>query len=441
MIYKAAYVLPISDAPISHGEVMVVDGEIRGVGRDLSSSFPGEPVNNLEQCALLPGFINAHSHIDYTSSRNRVDALNLWDWLEAVAYNPSRRPDYDEVLLSAIMGAAECARSGITCLGDCTFTGAAVNAMSRVGLRGVAYLELFGQSMANRYVEEYQDKLDKVAHLQQNASPHILVGLSPHTVYTSNADVLKLCAHSCTELHIPIALHLAETAAEAQYTLLGTGPIAEMRRKMNREPMVCGMTPARLLESVGLLTKGVSLAHCVHLASDEIELIAHSGAGIVHCPRSNAFLGAGVAPVTELLIEGARVSLGTDSAGSCMRLDFFEEMRFALGIARAVRQEAAMLMAKDVLRMATIGGAETLGLDESVGTLEVGKRADMVAVDISKMLPGECVELAIISRSPSDVIFTMVDGVEISRNGRATMVDELTCEAELKEHMERSGVG
>ncbi|MCE5314778.1 MAG: amidohydrolase family protein [Armatimonadota bacterium] len=413
MIYKASHILTMTGDTIADSAVLVRDGGICDIGSNLAAAYPDEPVRDLGKCALMPGFVNAHSHIDYTMQRNRHDALNLWDWIDNLGCRTGCFPDYDLALQSAILGATECARSGITCLGDSTFTGAAAEAMSKVGLRGIAYLELFGQSMGNNYEQDFITKLNTARDIQSRISALVRIGLSPHAVYTSNQEVLKLCADSCAISDIPIALHLAETWAEADYTLKGTGPIAQWRARMDRPPMITGLSPTQTIYEAGLLRKGVCLAHCVHVTDDEIDLIAHSEASVAHCPRSNAYLGAGIAPMTRFRSAGATIGLGTDSAGSCMRLDFFEEMRFALGLARAIEQDAAVTTANDVLRMATIGGAETLGLDKCVGTIEVGKRADIVAVDLSDALSEEDPALAIMSRSPSDVKLVLVDGTEI----------------------------
>ncbi len=412
MIYKASHIFTIAEEPFEGGSVLVRDDCICDIGIGLHEKYPNESVVDLGNCVLMPGFVNAHSHIDYTWSRNQYDALNLWDWISQVGYRSGREPDYDTALNSAALGAAECVRSGITCLGDSTPTGAAAEAISKIGLRGIAYYELFGQSMGSDYPTRFQQKLNEVCKLHERSSKLVRIGISPHTVYTTNIEVMELCAGS----GLPVSIHLAETWAEAEYTQYGTGPIADWRNRMDRPPMITGLTPARTLEKAGLLKNGTSLAHCVHLSDDEIGLIAKSGASVAHCPRSNAYLGCGIAPVTQLKAAGATLGLGTDSEGSCMRFDFFEEMRFALGMARASRQDAGVITAKDILRMATLGGAETLGLEKDVGTLEIGKRADMIAIDMGDVLAGEDLSLAVLSRSPADVVMVTVDGVEIVKD-------------------------
>lgn len=431
-IYRAEYVLPISGEPIPNGEVLVEGERIREVGPGIAERHPDAAVRDLGRAVLLPGFVNTHSHLEYTLSRNRYDALNLWDWINNVGFRRGQTPDPTLMLASARAGAAMCARSGMTCLGDSSFSGIAAQAMDEIGQRGIVYKELFGQSMGDGYLDRFAYVVDGVAELQQKVSSRLKIGLSPHTVYTTGVDVLKLCAQTCATLDTPVAIHLGETRTEADYTVHGKGPIADWRREIGYEPMVSGLRPARVLEKAGLLRRGVCLAHCVDLTQDEVELIGASGASVAHCPRSNGMLGAGAAPVVALREAGAVVGLGTDSAGSCGDLDFFEEMRSALRMHRAAAEDAGVLTAKDVLKMATADGAAALGVND-VGALEPGMRADMIAVDMGDMLPGEDLHLAVLSRSPKDVTMTMVDG-----NVILTDVDERM--RELREAMERSGI-
>ncbi|OFX16649.1 MAG: hypothetical protein A2Z18_10250, partial [Armatimonadetes bacterium RBG_16_58_9] len=346
MIYRAKYVLPMDGRVIDDGEVLVQDGEIRGVGEGLINAHPSEELCELPDCALLPGFVNAHSHIDFTTSRNAHNGLNLWDWLDRVSYNKLRKPVYDQVLDSAVTGASELARSGVTCLGDCSPTGAAAEAMTQVGLRGIVYREIFGQSMGADYRAKFEQAIEEARDLQSRQSPLVQIGISPHAIYSSNREVLELTAATYAELNIPVAVHAAETEAERDYSLSGTGPIAEWRRTLGYEPMVTGLTPVRYLEDVGLLRKGVYLAHCVHVSDEEIDLIARSGTGVAHCARSNAYLGCGVAPVPKLIRSGVCMGLGTDGPASCLTLDFFDEMRFALAIHRALAKDAGVITAK-----------------------------------------------------------------------------------------------
>ncbi len=407
---------------MARGEILVTDGEIVELGRDLSVMYPDENVVDLSDCILMPGLVNAHTHIEYTNARASADALNFWDWIESVGYNRNRMPKADDVYVSAMKGALECAANGTTCLGDSSFTGIAARAIDDCGLRGVCYLEVFGQGMGELYPWKFAEALDKAAKLDDLTSVRIEMGISPHSVYTSNREILELCAKTVTTSQTRVSIHLAETQAEEEYTRFGTGPIAEMRQKMGYGPMVSGTSPAKYLHDIGLIRKGVNLAHCTHVSFEEIEMIASSGASVVHCPRSNAFLGSGIAPFIDILGAGAITGLGTDSAASCMTLDMFEEMRASLYLARANARDAEVITAKNVVEAATIDGAKSLGLGEIVGSLESGKRADMIALstDINDV---SSIYTRVTASRPSEIRMVMVDGIEIARNGHIVTGD------------------
>lgn len=431
MIYRARYIVPIASSPIEHGEVLIENGLIKAVGKGLSEAFPGQPGRDLGNAALMPGFVNAHTHLEYTLRQPPRDGLNLWEWLEQTGFGPGHTPGLEVLAASAETGAAECALSGVTCVGDCSFSGVSARAIDAVGIRGVVYREIFGQSLGEKHGDALRRLLDEASRTCDELSDRVMPGISPHSVYTSNRGLLELCARISESDGVPIALHAAETRAEADYLIRGAGPLAHMRRKLGREPMAAGMRTAPYLQETGLLRKGVCLAHCVDLLPEEVSLIASSGAGVAHCPRSNALLGAGIAPVPGLNRAGARVGIGTDSSASCLTLDFLEELRFALAIHRASAEDAGVLMAKDVLRQATLGGAEALGLDREIGSLEAGKRADLIAIDLGRMAEDADLCLAILASSPDDVVLVIVDGEIVAEKGRLTRIDVSECEKRL----------
>lgn len=435
MIYRSRYVLPVDGRVITRGEVLVREGRIVAVGSDLSKIYVDEPVTDLGKCAILPGFVNAHCHLDYTFTRNVFDGKNLWEWIESAAFNRGRKPDLEMVRLSAILGAGELAITGVTCIADSSFTGVAANAIETVGQRGIVYLEIFGQSLGDERVRLLEEKLAAVSELEKTCSSRMRIGISPHSVYSSDRETLEFCAQRCVSSGIPVAIHAAETESETEYLTSGTGPIAELRRRMGYEPMVAGVRPVSYLSQVGLLRAGVCLAHCVDLCEEEVELVACSGVGVAHCPGSNAFLGCGIAPVSELARRGARVGIGTDGAGTHVRFDFFEEMRLALAFQRVRAQDASSVYARDVVEWATKGGAEALGMSDLVGTLEPGKCADFIAVDLTDMLPSEDIWLAVLSRCREDVRLVVVDGVELVRDGRLLGLDISEVRRELEERL------
>ncbi len=436
MIYRAKYILPMTRNPIEHGEVLVNDGLIEAVGVGLSEMFPGESECDLGNAVLLPGFVNAHTHLEYTCRRPRRDGLNLWEWIENAGFGLGRTPEYEFLAASAAVGAAQCALCGVTCVADCSYSGAAAGAVDAVGIRGVVCREIFGQSLGEACNEELSRLLEELGNAQARLSRRVHLGVSPHSVYTSNRGLLEACARLVESNSTPIALHLAETKAESDYLVHGEGPLAELRRRLGYEPMAAGVRPVQYLCDIGLLREGVCLAHCVDISPEEAELIAASGAGVAHCPRSNALLGAGIAPFVELLSRGTRVGLGSDSAASALSLDFFEEMRFALSIHRAVVEDAGVLMAKDVLRQATLGGAQALGLDSEIGSLEPGKRADLVAVRLDSLAVDADPCLAAVGAEAKDVVLVLVDGEPVVEKGRLTRVELSELENRLRAFLE-----
>ncbi len=414
MILKAKYLLPMNGCTVVNGETMVRDGRIAAVGYGLSATNPDEEVIDFGNAVILPGFVNAHSHVEYTLERYRVDGLPLWQFLTKTAYRKYRIPEPKRLRESAIAGAKELLAGGVTCFGDCSFTGIAAQAAEETGQRAVVYHELFGQSMGDEYPAVLKAKFEAIDALRSQSSDTIVRGVSPHSVYTSGLDMLTETNRLCLEYGMPLAMHLAETKAETRYTMLGQGPLAKCRAKLGYEAMATGTRPFEVIKAAGLLRKGVCFAHCTHLTKLEIVELAASGAGIAHCPRSNALLLGGVAPLQQFVKEGAAVGIGTDGAASSLTLNMLEETRFALGIVRA-RTGRKALTAVQALTMATLGGAQALGLEDEIGSIAPGKRADLIVVDLNGAESVHDAHLAVLSASSAQVTRVFVDGREIWR--------------------------
>ena len=234
------------------------------------------------------------------------------------------------------------------------------------------------------------------------------LGVSPHSPATASAELYR----ASLALGLPVATHVAESAAEREWLVHGTGPWAAFGDLLPPPP---GETGVRALARAGALSPAVSAVHCVHVDEEEIELLATHDVSVVHCPRSNALLGCGIAPLGRLRDAGLRVGLGTDSPASTPSFDVFEEMRAAILVARAGSASAGALSAADALRLATLGSAESLGLSGEIGSLEAGKRADLAVVSLlaSPYLPWEDPVAAVVyGGTPERVSRTIVDGVD-----------------------------
>jgi 5-methylthioadenosine/S-adenosylhomocysteine deaminase len=273
--------------------------------------------------------------------------------------------------------------------------------MHELGLRGIAYLEVFGA--------DPEDATAQFEELRARASRHfnelVALGVSPHAPYSVSPAVYRMCA----ELGLPVATHISESESEVRYLLDGGGAW-ETIPWLVEPPETTG---ARLLAREGLLGPHVLAAHCVVVEPDEIALLAEHGVAVAHCPRSNAYVGCGIAPLRELLGAGLRVGVGTDGVSSTPSHDFFDELRAVVMMARARERRPDAMTAVEALELGTLGGARALGLDSEIGSLVPGKRADLavVSLEASPYLPVEDPAAALVfGGSPERVLATFVDG-------------------------------
>jgi len=397
-VYSADWVLPVSVPPIADGAVAVEAGRIAAVG---TRAELGQG-RHFENAAIFPGFVNAHSHLEYAVYAGFGDGTaDFADWI-STHVERKQRLDLGDVVDIARLGAAECLASGITTVGDCAFSGASARACNELGLRAITYLEVFG--------DDTNAALARFDNLRQVAAPAfgelVSPGISPHAPYTVSAEVYAACA----SLDLPVATHISESASEIAYLTGGAGPWDSFRELLV-EPS--GTTGTRMLAAAGLLGPGLAAAHCVMVEPDEIQLLADSGTAVAHCPRSNAQLGCGAAPLRDLLDAGVTVGLGTDSPASTPSFDMFEELRAAVYTARARERRPDALSATEALELATLGAAKVLGMDTEIGSLEPGTAADLAVVDLggSPFLPWEDPAAAVVlGGSPSRVLLTVVGG-------------------------------
>jgi cytosine/adenosine deaminase-related metal-dependent hydrolase len=397
-VYEADWVVPVEGEPVPDGGVAVEDGLVVAVGP--AAGLEGER-RRFPDAVIVPGFVNAHSHLEYAVYAGFGDGFSFPPWIALHMTRKRRLTDGDAVSI-ARLGAAECLRTGVTTLADASFTGAAAPACADLGLRAIVHLEVFGDD-PDSAVERFTGLRETIA---ESLSDRVRLGVSPHAPYSTSTDVYAACAG----LGLPLATHLAESEAEQEWLLSGTGAMAEAEG-IPIEP--AGETGVRLLAEHGLLGSGVLAAHCVHVDAEEIGLLAEHGVAVAHCPRSNAILGCGAAPLTELLAAGVRVGLGTDSPASTPSFDLFEEMRAAVYTARVRRRRPDALSTNAALELATLGSARALGLDDEIGSLAAGKRADLTVVSLagSPFLPWEDPTTAVVfGGSPDRVLLTLVDG-------------------------------
>jgi cytosine/adenosine deaminase-related metal-dependent hydrolase len=354
---SADWVLPVDGPPLKDAYVAWEDGWIVEVG-------PGRVEHHHAGAMIVPGLVNAHSHLEYTVYGGFADGQGFGEWI-ATHIARKRALRLEDVLAIARWGVAASLAAGITTTADFSFSGAAATAAGELGLRAIVYLEVFGSEP--RLAEERFAAL----RLGLAESELVRIGVSPHAPYTCSAEVYRWCL----SLGLPVGTHLAESRSENDWLEHGTGPLAAQRALLV-EP-----TGARSVASLAaLLCPELLCAHCVDLEPGEIALLARNDVPVAHCPRSNALLGCGVAPLGELRAAGIRVGLGTDSPASTPSLDPWEEMRAAVLGARARARRPGALSAEEALRLATLDAARALGLASELGSLTPGKRADLTVV-------------------------------------------------------------
>jgi len=397
-VLSADWVLPVSGEPIRDGAVAIEDGLIAAVGTQTELGR-GE---RHPEAVILPGFVNAHSHLEYAVYAGFGDGLPFAPWI-LIHVERKARIGVEEMANIARLGAAECLRSGVTTVGDASYSGAAALACAELGLRAIVYLEVFGTN-TEQLTTRFEANRERIGG---SLSDRVRLGVSPHAPYTVAPELYA----ACLDLGLPVVTHLSESPDEDLWMRLGEGPWKESAADILPPPP--GTSGIRMLAAHRLLGPQITAAHCVTVDEEEIALLAEHDVAVVHCPRSNAYLGCGIAPLGALRAAGLRVGLGTDSPASAPSFDMFDELRAAILTSRARELRPDALSATEALEIATLGSARALGLEAEVGSIEQGKRADLTIVSLagSPYLPWEDPAAAVVfGGSPERVAGTLVDG-------------------------------
>ena len=378
--YHARWVLPISSPPIRDGTVAELGGRIIYVGP--RADAPDGADRDLGNCALLPGLINAHTHLELTVFRGLLEDLSFRDWIVRLQGMKVAVMTSERFLDSARCGIAEGVRAGITTYADTCDSGSVLEAMRERGVRGIMYQEVFSPSADPTAVREAAARLaEQLARHDAFETELQRVGVSPHAPYTVSDPLFAFVARSGRRL----AIHIAESDAEQRFVCEGEGPFADAHRTRGFPVAPRATSPIALLEKLGVLDAHPLLIHCVRVSDTDIAAIANSGSTVAHCPISNAKLGHGIAPVLEMLDAGIAVGLGSDSMAANNRMHLLEESRTAVLAQRVRAARPDALAAARALELATLGGARALGLSDRVGSREVGKEADLAAFDLSAL--------------------------------------------------------
>jgi cytosine/adenosine deaminase-related metal-dependent hydrolase len=374
--YRAAWILPVCTPPVRGGSILVERGRVVGIEPPVPPGAVASdaiPVVELGSVAVLPGLVNAHTHLELSWMRGRVPpAGSMPDWARRLV---AIRRTVDEDDRGAIeQGIREARASGTVLVGDVSNTLASVGPLAAAGLAAVVFHELlkFATGDAEAIVAEGRRRIDGSPR-----SDDLRVTLAAHAPYSVSRPLFRAIRASL-EPGAPWAVHAGESAEEVAFLQSGTGPWRALLEDLGAwdsrwEPP--GRRPVEYLEDLGFLGPGLLAVHAVHLTDGELATLAAAGSTIVTCPRSNAWTGAGTPPIERFYGSGAEVAIGTDSLASVPDLDVFAELA-------ALRRMAPRVPAATLLRSATLSGARALGFADRFGSLEPGKRADLLAVRV-----------------------------------------------------------
>jgi 5-methylthioadenosine/S-adenosylhomocysteine deaminase len=415
LLIHADWILPVdaADSSLTRHSIAVDRGRITALlpRAEAEQQIEAKRVLDLPGHALIPGLINAHTHSPMTLLRGLADDLPLMTWLhEHIWPAEGRWVDTEFVADGTRLALLEMLRGGVTCFNDMYFyPEVTARVAAEAGMRVLAGMIVV--DFPTRYADSADDYLRRGLELHEHYRDHALVrpAFAPHSPYAVSEAPLSRVRTLANELEVQVHIHLHETRDE----------IVQSLREHGERPM------ARL-DRIGLLGPQLVAVHMTQLEDDEIERLAETGSHVVHCPESNLKLASGFCPVARLLDAGVNVALGTDGAASNNDLNLLAEMRTAALLAKGVAGSASAVPAQAALRMATINGAKALGLDDETGSLEVGKSADIVAVDLdnphTQPLYHACSQM-VYAASSHQVTQVWIGGRQIIRDGQALTLE------------------
>jgi len=401
---------------IVRGDLLIEGDRIASIG---SNGQTGDTVVDASECVVIPGFVQTHIHLCQTLFRGSADDLALIDWLKKRVWPMEAAHTAGSVAASARLGIAELIKGGTTCaltMETVNHTGEVFRVVEESGFRATVGKCMMdkGDEVPSALQEITSDSIEQsIALLEEwhgKANGRIRYCFAPRFAVSCTRELLEQVGRLARERGVMIHTHASENRTECEMVESETG-----------------LRNVAYLNQVGLTGSHVALAHCVHLSKDEIETLLQTKTNVVHCPSSNLKLGSGIAPVAELLERGVSVSLGADGAACNNRLDMFTEMRTAALLQKALHGPE-VLPARRALRMATIDGAIAMGLDADIGSIEVGKKADLAVIRLGGIHTSpaarDVVSSIVYSAEASDVRSVVVDGRILMNERKLLTLDE-----------------
>jgi len=407
-LIKNARVLVFEDGKLltKEADIAISGNRISQIGQ-IKHEFEFQKIIDAKKMLAMPGLINAHTHLAMVLFRNYADDMPLFDWLTKKIWPLEAKLTAGAIYSGSILGIAELIRSGVTGFLDMYFfADETIRAALETGVRVYVARGLTDEEEGKEVQLNETRRLFNKYHGQDGM---VKIYAGPHAPYTCSPRYLKKVLELAQELDIGIHIHLSET-----------------RKEVEESMQKWGKTPIKHVYDLGLFERPTIAAHCVHLNDDDIGILAESKVSVAHNPSSNLKLASGFAPVEKMIKAGVNVALGTDGASSNNNLNMFEEMHLASIIHKAVNYDAVSVPAETVIKMATINGAKALGVEDELGSIEVGKKADIILIDLRKphLVPFNNPLSAICySAQGSDVHTVIVDGKVLMENYELKTID------------------
>ena len=415
-----AYLLDmVGEEPnLRKAEILIENSIIKKIDKDLSNEKVDERIN-AKNMIVMPGLVNTHTHLAMSIFRGYKDDRKLMDWLENAIFPVEDKLEPEDIYWNSYLSCLEMIRSGTTTCNDMYFgMNKVIEALEKTGMRAVVSWSLTDTSVRDKpeKTREYAKKYNKPGSM-------IKIYVAPHAPYTCNPDTIKLCVDLAKELKTGIHIHLCETLDEEK-------TIKERYNKRGTE----------YLNDLNVFDVPVVLAHGIYINDSDIEVLKHIKGGISHNPISNCKLASGICDVVKLHKFGINVGLGTDGTGSTATLDLFEEMRQTAFLQKLRTMDPVSIKAYDVLKMATIEGAKVLGLDDQIGTVEVGKKADIIIInnkDLRFTPENDIATTIVYTANGLDVDTTIVDGKVLMENRVICGLNEDLVKQKVNENAKR----
>ncbi|MFN2513496.1 MAG: 5'-deoxyadenosine deaminase [Pyrinomonadaceae bacterium] len=417
ILIKGGTVVTMDDQDsIVSGDLFISDGHIQGIAADSSGA---NVVIDARGCVVLPGFVQTHIHLCQTLFRGAADDLSLIDWLKKRIWPMEAAHSVPSLRASARLGIAELIKGGTTCaltMETVNHTEAVFQVVEETGYRATVGKCMMdkGEEVPDALREDTETSVEESLALLKRwhgtAEGRIRFCFAPRFAVSCTSELLSKVARLAQERGVMVHTHASENRHECELVEQATG-----------------LRNIKYLDSLGLTGRHVALAHCIHIDDDEIATLKRTKTNVVHCPSSNLKLGSGIAPLKRMIEQGISVSLGADGAACNNRLDMFTEMRTA-ALLQKVLHGPEVLPAKLALRMATIDGARALGLGNEIGSLEIGKRADVIVLRVDSLhsapRPTDLASAITYSAQASDVETVVIDGQLVMLDGKLLTIDE-----------------